>query len=80
MVLEKISDLHSLRSIFYASPGYFQAYFGAKEEIIRTLTTRELVENEIDFLDTMTAIEAARINKEGSNPRPRAQKLLKRFQ
>ena len=50
MVLDETSVLHSLPSIFHASPRYFQAHLGAKEEIICTLSTHELVENEIDIL------------------------------
>lgn len=80
MVLEEISDLHFLHSIFYASPRYFQANLGEKEGLIRTLTTIELVENEVDLLDLMTAIEAAWINKGGTNRRPRIGQLLKKFQ
>ena len=74
MVLEEISDSHSLHSIFYASFRHSQANFGAKEGLIRTLTTIELVGNEVDLLDPVTAIEG------GTNRRPRTRQLFKKFQ
>ncbi len=59
MILCQLPKLSSLSSIVHASPAYHQAYLGAREAILHTITVRTLQKNDIGILDPWTAIHAS---------------------
>lgn len=61
MVLCHMPEISSLSSIVHACPAYHQAYLGAREEILHTITVRTLRKNDIGLLDPWTAVHAPQL-------------------
>lgn len=56
MILCHMPQISSPSSTVHASPKYYQAYLGARSEILHNITIRTLQKNDIDLLDPWTAV------------------------
>ena len=59
VILKDLADLATLRDLTHAVPAYHRLYTDAKREILNALANRPFVKLGIDFLDPLTAIDAA---------------------
>ena len=59
VILKELPDLATLRDLTHAVPAYHHVYADAKREILNTIANRDFVRSGIDFLDPLTAIDAA---------------------
>ena len=49
--MKSVTDLRSLHYMAHVSPAYHETYLRAKEDILSTLATRELIRDKVDLLD-----------------------------
>ena len=56
IILSHTPDLSSLSNILHASPSYYRAYCGAREEVLHAMTIHTLQEHQIGLLDPWTAV------------------------
>ena len=60
VILKNMFDLGTLRDLTHSVPAYHRLYVDVKREVLNAIANRAFVKLEIDFLDPLTAIDAAR--------------------
>ena len=63
MMIAQLCDYKSLRSIIHASPGFHSFYLSAREELLASITIRQLADRGFDFRGKYNIIEAGGANK-----------------
>ena len=79
MVMSKVPDLETVRNIVHASPDYYQAYLGAREEILHSLTIRTLYESNVSTLDAWTTVNAPQLGLDAPHRKEVITEYLQRY-
>ncbi len=79
MVMSKVQDLKTVHNIVHASPDYYQAYLGAREDILHSLTVRTLYESNVSTLDVWTTVNAPQLGLDAPHRKEMITEYLQRY-